>query len=1273
MLCICAVFFGCLVKPQVITGQLPPRFAEAPRDTAETRLPNDVESVPSEVESDLDEPLELRLRIAWGGGSSEQWQGQIEVNDGTVSQVQSLGMQEDEPGSKFVTTQRIQFRQPSPRVYDGVDVTVTGSAKTKIKLIFAPMVKDLSMATPVEVAITDLIEKFHNEPLDERGNRLLIRRSPGDKLRVKVDRPHLIFKTSERWDLAVQPHLIKLAASTKYDLFVRVKPARKDRVVSEQQEGLLTSKDGLLPQPRAFSITLPDTEGVYDVVITLEKRARGLSFSLQKDPPLLERVVQVVCLAETPIERDSTEFTEKLSLNPAEPGWWKKMLEISQLKRLPGWGDSMIGNDRAKAISRGGVKLTELDEKGWQAIPLPVETIGVPHILEVEYPLDEQLLGISIVDAATGQPLTLPGVDSGVAVSRAMSREGEYGRHQIVFWPKGKVPLVLLSNLSSQLPARFVKVRLLAGPVVLPAKDLRWPEDARILAAHLEKPFFAENFGGSEAIDARTNRSLKDWVTFYEGAIRLAQYLKYAGYNSAVISVASEGSSIYPSELLQPTPKFDTGTFFTTGQDPIRKDVLELLSRIFDREGLMLIPSVEFRCPLPELEQYQYTTGKRLGPAAHYTDPPREFSRLPRYNALNSTVQTAMLNVVQELAERYAGHKSIGGIAFSLESDTFTHLPDVNVGYETSTVAAFAAELQIQIPGFDPESTDYVVSDTTANWLKTEARRIWIPWRVARITKLHYELAERFRLHHAESKVILLGGGLLESGSLADSLRERLPIRKDTSTQRILLEMGLDPAALVSDANVQFVCPQLFQPTLPLPSQAPAFGADEDSFRQIFSAARGTQILRRPRPIELERFAELSPFPSVGTKSWIAPQLLSSGAEIRRPWTAAIAADQADIIVDGGWMIPLGGELATSNVIDFLASTPVGPFHAIEPHDSQPLSSLVKLRRIQNNKRNEAVAVNLSAYPVEFKATFADSTTKSNDSVQWDVTLEPYDVGSTPVAGHKTELRARAFTLNDESANQIRARMDELKERAENLRTPTSNITVLNASFETVDGKGGTADWILADRPDTSSNLVVDNPHSGKQSLRLDSRGPVLWARSAPVRVPETGRLSVAVWLRTDSPEQPMLRLAVEGRHRDQVYYRFARIGAGEGAPRVTREWAPFIFQVDQLPASELRDLRIGFDLMGKGRVWIDDVQLFDVWFLDHERDELLKNVGVSSYHLDQARWADGLEYLDSYWAEYVRRNVSAPPKRVATRPTAPAPPNEPTKPAGWQMRLWPF
>ena len=175
-------------------------------------------------------------------------------------------------------------------------------------------------------------------------------------------------------------------------------------------------------------------------------------------------------------------------------------------------------------------------------------------------------------------------------------------------------------------------------------------QPTRLLAAYFDKPLFPENFSASEMADEGTGRSLRDWVTFYEGGKRLVEYLKHVGYNGAVVCVARQGSTIYPSLALNPTPKYDTGTLFSTGQDPVRKDVLEMLFRLFDREGLKLVPAVQFSSTLGDLEascarpgneaEGIRLTGARGERGANLQGT--DHGMAPHYNPLDPRVQDAM-------------------------------------------------------------------------------------------------------------------------------------------------------------------------------------------------------------------------------------------------------------------------------------------------------------------------------------------------------------------------------------------------------------------------------------------------------------------------------------------------------------------------------------------------------------------------------------------------------------------------------------------------------
>ena len=120
----------------------------------------------------------------------------------------------------------------------------------------------------------------------------------------------------------------------------------------------------------------------------------------------------------------------------------------------------------------------------------------------------------------------------------------------------------------------------------------------------MSKPTFVASFGAPQTFDGvARRRNLDDWDTFHVAALRVADYLHFNGDNSLMLAVLAEGSTIYPSALLEPTPRYDTGPFSSSGQDPMRKDIVELLYRVFDREGLVLIPELQFSSPLPALER----------------------------------------------------------------------------------------------------------------------------------------------------------------------------------------------------------------------------------------------------------------------------------------------------------------------------------------------------------------------------------------------------------------------------------------------------------------------------------------------------------------------------------------------------------------------------------------------------------------------------------------------------------------------------------------------
>src|SRR5205085_12064539 len=77
-------------------------------------------------------PTTLRLRLAWGGGTQQRWHGIVRVSEGSMSSVEALGIEADEPGSMYLEDTAVIVAARSPRAYDGLDVTITAELSSKL-------------------------------------------------------------------------------------------------------------------------------------------------------------------------------------------------------------------------------------------------------------------------------------------------------------------------------------------------------------------------------------------------------------------------------------------------------------------------------------------------------------------------------------------------------------------------------------------------------------------------------------------------------------------------------------------------------------------------------------------------------------------------------------------------------------------------------------------------------------------------------------------------------------------------------------------------------------------------------------------------------------------------------------------------------------------------------------------------------------------------------------------------------------------------------------
>ena len=83
-----------------------------------------------------------------------------------------------------------------PRTYDAVRLRVTAARTAELSVFLIPDGQSDAVQR-VPIPLGRLLTEPYTSILDERGNRLLVRREPGDELQVRFDRDSLVFGAGE--------------------------------------------------------------------------------------------------------------------------------------------------------------------------------------------------------------------------------------------------------------------------------------------------------------------------------------------------------------------------------------------------------------------------------------------------------------------------------------------------------------------------------------------------------------------------------------------------------------------------------------------------------------------------------------------------------------------------------------------------------------------------------------------------------------------------------------------------------------------------------------------------------------------------------------------------------------------------------------------------------------------------------------------------------------------------------------------------------------------
>ena len=1025
---------------------------------------------------------------------------------------------------------------------------------------------------------------------------------------------------------------------------------------------------------------MPNAEGVYTIHVAASKPSGFAERFWAASTRLAERTFQVVVFdPHPPAAAAGARWESVLEIDPTNPRWVERLPSWSQVGRIPGFNHGPLGNSRAVAVDLPLGRFVELASSApaadphWQAYSLPLEAVGVPHMLEIDYPADsEQHFGLSIVEPNASGVVAGINRDAGVYVEGLGRSEAKQKQtERMVFWPRTQSPLLVVSNLHPAAAAHFGQIRVFKRSTnqlnTGPAGDT---SHERLIAAYLARPTVAEVFGATRAVDGNNDAPgssagcVDDCETAYQGATRLADYVRYSGYNSAIVNVNLSGTGRAPMPAVKSAYELP-GNSNSAAEKSLDVDGVELMLRVFDREQIALLPAIEFAAPLPQLETLRrnsdpHTSGLEwVGPDGRTwleTNGNRH-GLAPYYNLLEPRVQQAMLEIVRDLTRRYGAHRAFTGLAIQLSSDGYDLLPPLDWGMDDATIGRFERDTRIQLADTGPERFAARHAQLTDQYAAA-----WRSWRTAQVSAFYTQLASLVR-GNSERRLVLTTENVFANPQLAARMRPN--VLAENATNRMasaLVEVGLDRAALERIPGV-VLCPTRYvAPTTPLPDSALALELNDAIafWRQPSTPAlsRATSLYHRPVRQRLVSF-EVARTPwRVAGEMQLVSQPLPEGAAARQPYLQSLVENDPAVLIDGGELLPLGQEDLLRDVRTTLAQLPTAA--DVTDLAKQPIT----VRTYSEANRVTLVAMNMSPWHCDAQimldvpqaANLTPIITSGPDGApaakpialaagrqSWPLSLGPYEIRAAriPIAG--TKVLEIQTDVGDAAIAELAAKITDLNDNRD-LTAPSIYQALANPSFELLSGAGRLPGWHLVGKNATATaDLDPTNPQDGKTSLHLRTSAQPIVVESEAFPIPPTGQLAMTVFVRSQNlGPNTELRLVFEADCDGQIYRRPASVQAKD--MRVDGQWGPpFAILVPDLPLQSRGQMRVAFELSGPGEVWLDNAKLYDLLFplkfyanAQREVFELLQQIHAAKSAFDARQTTDCLRILDGYWPRFI-------------------------------------
>ncbi|TVQ02600.1 MAG: hypothetical protein EA381_03070 [Planctomycetaceae bacterium] len=990
--------------------------------------------------------------------------------------------------------------------------------------------------------------------------------------------------------------------------------------------------------------------------------------------------------------------------------------ESAVSKVLPGpaakWVVAATGGRSVRKVTIAGRKLVELKagEQVW--LPTPVQQVGRRHRALIRVPNGMAIdLAVQPLDVS---PTNSPVASAGWGTARPLGPAAVILRHGyddentgwhvavIDYWPRSKHTQLAITNRWSGRVARLGSIEILhdpSGDADQVADDSRWSlanisqssesstagpeqsdlaipagsrEASRLACLQLELVDLFDQFGpaGQPTLERPLDYD-QVWLT----AERLIGTMNREGFNTLILTVASDGQAIYPTQSWHVPAVWNANWRSEAGS----VDAQELLLRMLGRAGLKCIPCVRTGAPDRQLEAsiraaspansgiaMNSPLGNQLGPWSF--DSP-DMTLFGLYDPSHPEVTSRLAAMLQELHLRCGNHRSVHALGALADERSWLKVPPPE-GLGPATLERFRTSLGQAAPPA-AELSNYlrqVGYGPLERWLGERIgqgihagldaigdRPLWL---------LSTDNAVSAHLITASQHPRVMTARL-QRRSLVESTAKR--VRDEACSASVSVAGTTSPTPLNHDIAI------FFQPISEIAFPVASPGADAsaaDALLSLGDDGRDASIRLTPRLDERE-------------SAFAMAQLLAR-------------SDRLAIVWGGGDANQPGGEARRRSLRRF---TQLPPIRMEDVRATEPLPASIRLRKGEFNGQTYFCLTNVTRWPITANTVFAAPiVARSIESDLNSTTVSPAisaATASSDLQGNRQESAADrgpvdmgrtwrvdlaagewvAIRISGPSAAVVRceAHFAEGHSPVVNLRQSiqhavalanrTSSVRpidgMINLGFEEVPPHGispqGIPGWLVAQHPPQCVALDSSVSFEGQRSIRLSGQseqGRGGWFVSPVVHPPASGRLAVSLRLRGEAARPPgrddsattdqpiRVRMALEGTIHGTPILQVRTVDV----PR-DGKWGqrPEILELPRLPVLPVESLRLTVDLVSSGVVWVDDVTFLQNFMTSPEKANWDQLVYVAVGGLSRGDLTGASRLFDSHWSvELVRPESDA-------------------------------